>query len=88
MVDVIIKQEPEVPKEASEQDIKETLKSADEYAKLKEENDLFEKEVERRAELKAKMMTSGKANAGIVQKERTQDDIDQEDADKMLGIFK
>lgn len=88
MVDVVIKQEPEVKKEATEEDIKETLKSADEYAKLKEENDKLEAEYQRRQELKAKIDLAGRANAGILQKEETQDDIDQKEADKMLDMFK
>ena len=88
MVDVVIKQEVEEKKEATETDIKETLKSADEYAKLKEENDKLEAEYLRRQELKAKIDHAGRANAGVIQKEDTQDDKDQVEADKMLDMFK
>ena len=87
MVDVVIKQETEEKKEVSETDIKETLKAADVYEKLKESNDKLEAEYVRQQELKAKIAIDGKSHAGVIQKEKTQEDVDQEEADKMLKVF-
>ena len=88
MAEITIKQETEDKKEPDESSIKEVLKDADEYAKVKAQNDRMEAEYLRGQELKAKMAVGGKAEAGEQVKERTQDDIDQEDADKLMANFK
>ena len=88
MTDITIKQEKEEKKEPDETDIKKTLEAADEYTKLKEANDKLEAEYTRQQELKAKITVSGKAMAGQETKEKTQEDLDQEDADKIVNQFR
>ena len=88
MADIVIKQETEEKKEPDESSIKEVLKDADDYAKKKAEVDKLEALYLREQELKAKMAVGGKAEAGEQVKERTQDDIDQEAADKLMENFK
>lgn len=87
MTDIVIKQGIEEKKEPDESDIKETLRQADEYTKLKEQNDRLEAEYLRQQELRAKLSMGGRAEAGNTPKERTQDDEDQETADKILKQF-
>jgi hypothetical protein len=63
--------EPE-QKGVSSQNIKDTLSAADEYEKVKAENDKLEAEYNRRIELKAKMEQGGRALAGQVEKTEQQ----------------
>ena len=79
------KDEPE-PTAVEPEQIKETLKQADEYAKLKEDNDKLEAEYIRNQELKAKIAYGGKALAG--QQEETQEDKDDKEATDMLSAFR
>ena len=83
----IITEKEEEKKEPEEQDIKETLAKADEYQKLKEQNDKMDVELLRQQEIKAKIAFGGRGEAGQVVKEKTQADIDQEDADKIIKQF-
>ena len=83
----IITEDKEEKKDPDKEDIKEVLKKADEYQKLKEETDKLELEYLRNQDVKAKIAAGGKAEAGIQQKEKTHDDLDQEAADKMIGQF-
>lgn len=88
MADIVIKQEKEEEKKGlDETDIKETLKKADEYTKLKEQNDKLEVELARQLELKAKIALGGKSEAGQAPTEKTQEDIDKEESDKILKTF-
>ena len=87
MTDIVIKQESSEPeKKPDVQDVKETLKAADEYQKLKEENDKLEAEYLRQQELKSRIALGGRSEAG--QPEKTQADKDKEEAERILGMFK
>lgn len=85
MADLKISVEPE-KQEAPQVDIKQTLKDADEYQKLKEENDRLEAEYNRREELKAKMALGGRAQAGQV--EKSEQEKADEEAAELLKRFK
>ena len=76
----------EQPK-ATETDIKKILTSADEYQKLKEQNDKLEAEYLRQQELKAKIAMGGKALAGQAI-EKTPQEIAKEEAAKILSIYR
>lgn len=67
-------------------DIKQTLREADEYEKLKQENDKLEAEYNRREELKAKMALGGRAQAGQV--EKSEQEKADEEAAELLKRFK
>jgi len=67
------------------EDIKETLKAADEYKRLKEENDKLEAEFIRQQELKAKIAIGGKALAG--KEELTPEKKAAQEAAEHLKIF-
>ena len=69
-----------------ESDIKQTLKDADDYQKLKEENDRFEAELLRKENLKARINLGGKAQAGQV--EKSPEEKTKEEAEKILNLFK
>ena len=89
MSDIVIKQEEKQEKQTDEGDIKETLKQADEYQKLKEQNDKLEAEYLRRQELKAKLALDGRASAGEeIKKDTTQEDKDKESVDRLVNQFK
>ena len=77
------KDEPE--KKVDEEDIKQTLKQADEYEKLKQSNDLFEQEIQRKEELMAKLSLGGRALAG--QPEEKQEDKDKKEAAEHLKAY-
>ena len=81
----ITEKKEELPKPQAE-DIKETLKAADEYARLKEENDKLEAEYARQQELKAKIAIGGRSYAGTT--ELTDEQKAQEEAKKILSMFK
>ena len=72
--------------EAPQPDIKQTLKDADEYEKLKQENDRLEAEYNRREEIKAKMALGGRAQAGQV--EKSEEQKAEEEAADLLKRFK
>lgn len=87
MTDIVIKQEEKKEEKPVEtQDIKETLKAADEYKRLKEENDRLETEYVRQQELKAKIAMGGKALAGKV--EKTPEDEAKEEAARIISMFR
>lgn len=88
MPDIIIKSEKEEEKPVQDSDIKKTLEAADEYERLKVQNDLFEKEIQRREELKAKLMIGGKADAGQYTPEKSPEEKTKEEASKILEMFK
>ena len=89
MADITISTtQPEEKKAVQDSDIKETLKVADEYKKLKEENDKLEAEYIRQQELKAKIAIGGRANAGQYTPEKTQEQKDREEATKLLSLFR
>ena len=86
MTDIVIKSEDKKEEEkVTEHDIKETLRAADEYEKLKEQNDKLEAEYLRAMELKAKIAIGGRASAGSP--EKSQEDKDKEEADKLLKPY-
>ena len=88
MAEITIKQDtPEEKKGLDENDIRETLKKADEYTKLKEQNDKLEVELARQLELKAKLALGGQSEAGQAPTEKTQEDKDKEEAEKILNTF-
>ena len=69
MADIVIKQEESKPEPKVEvEDIKKTLREADEYQKLKEQNDKLEAEYLRSHEIRAKMALGGRADAGMPEK--------------------
>ena len=76
----------EQPK-ATETDIKKILTAADEYQKLKEQNDKLEQEYLRQQELKAKIAMGGKSLAGQAI-EKTPQEIAKEEAAKILSIYR
>ena len=79
------KDEPE-PDKVDREDIAKTLKSADEYEKLKAENDKLEAEYLRSQELKAKLALGGRAQAGQV--EENQEDKDEKEAAELLSTYR
>lgn len=85
MTDLKISVDNDKP-EVSQPDIKQTLKDADEYAKLKAENDRLESEYNRSMELKAKMALGGRAQAGQV--EKSEQEKADEEAAMLLKRFK
>lgn len=83
----IVTEDKEKEKEKVEvDDVRKALEKADEYEKLKAENDRLETEIRRNMELKAKMAIGGKAEAGIP--EKSQEDKDKEEASKILSMFR
>lgn len=89
MPDIVIRQDKEEEKKTDEGDVKETLRAADEYERLKLINDNLEKEYLRQQELKAKMALGGKALAGEeISKGTSQEDADKEAVDKLVNQFK
>ena len=76
----------EEPK-ANESDIKKILTAADEYAKLKEQNDRLEEQYLRQQELKAKIAIGGKSLAGQAI-EKTPQELAAEEAAKILKIYR
>lgn len=88
MTDIVIKQdEKKEEKKVDESDIKETLKAADEYQKLKEQNDKLEAEYIRQQELKAKIALGGKSIAGQ-NIEKNPEEKAKEEAAEILKRFK
>ena len=79
------KQEERKPVEVN--DIKETLRAADEYEKMKRENDLLEKEITRREELRARQLLGGKGQAGQYTPEKSAKEKADEEAAKILKQF-
>ena len=79
------KEEPEATK-VDREDIKETLQKADEYEKLKAENDRLEAEYLRKQELQAKIAFGGRAQAG--QQEETTEQKSEKEAADLLSKFR
>lgn len=88
MPEVKIITEEKKEEKPQDEDIKKTLKAADEYQKLKEENDRLEAEYLRQQELKAKITMAGRAQAGQTVPEKTQEEKDKEEAAKILSIYR
>ena len=86
MTDIKISTEETKKEVVQDNDIKETLRSADEYQKIKEENDKLEAELLRQEELKAKASSGGRAIAG--QAEKTPEQLNEEEASKILSMFR
>jgi len=85
MGEIKIVTEDKKPEQSTSEEVKETLKAADEYQKLKDENDKLEREISRRQEIRAKMMLGGKASAGTT--EKNPQDVINEEAAKILKAF-
>ena len=81
-----ITEKKEEEKVVQDTDIKETLKQADEYEKLKADNDRMEKEFMRQQELRAKIAIGGQALAGKA--EITDEDKAEGEAKKILDMFR
>ena len=79
------KEEPEATK-VDREDIKETLQKADEYEKLKAENDRLEAEYLRKQELQAKIALGGRAPAG--EQEETPEKKNEKEAAELLSKFR
>ena len=77
--------EDDKPKKDIQGDITDTLKKADEYQKLKEENDKLEAEYLRKQELMAKLKLGGQTNAGSL--EKSPEDKDKEEAAEYLKPY-
>lgn len=73
-------------KKPQETDVKEVLKAADEYKRLKEENDKLEAEYLRQQELKAKITLGGRAMAGQ-NVEKSPEEKAREEATRILKPF-
>lgn len=65
-------------------DVKDVLKAADEYAKLKEQNDKLEAEYIRQQEIKAKIAIGGRAQAGQFVPEKTEKEKADDEAKEIL----
>ena len=87
MTDIVTKQEDKSEEKTgvNVNEIKETLKAADEYQRLKDENDKLEGEYLRQQELRAKLAIGGRTIAG--QPEKTELEKSQEEAAKILSMF-
>jgi len=68
--------------------VKETLQAADDYQKLKLYNDKLEEEYLRQQELKAKIMMSGRALAGQQTHEKTDKELADEEAAKLINQYR
>jgi len=88
MTDIKISTVEEDKKEPTfkDNDIKETLRAADEYKKIKEENDKLEAEISRQQELKSKLAMGGRAMAGQI--EKSPEEIAEEEAKKIISIYR
>ena len=87
MSDIIIKtEEGKKEKPAEVADIKETLKQADEYERLKVETEKLETMFLRNQEIKAKLALGGKAEAG--QAEKSPEDVAKDEALKLVSQFR
>ena len=87
MSEVIIKTEEkeEEKKPVEAENIKETLKAADEYEERKAKVEKLEALYLREQEIKAKLAISGRAEAGIP--EKTSEEKTQEEAKGILSMF-
>lgn len=87
MTDIVIRQDdsPTQPKPVEEEDIKDTLKKADEYEKKKAEIEKLEALYEREQIIKAKLAVGGRAEAGIP--EKTAEEKAQEEAKGLLEPY-
>ena len=81
-IEITEKKEEEKPQP---EDIKETLKAADEYTKVKEETERLEAMYARNQEIKAKIALGGKAEAGS--KEISDEEKAAEEAAKHLKLY-
>jgi hypothetical protein len=89
MTDIIISDKKEEKPAIQDNDIKQTLERADNYRKLKEENDKMEAEYNRREELlKGKIAVGGRALAGQYIPEKSPEEIAKEEAAKILSMFR
>ena len=81
-IEITEKKEEEKPQP---EDIKETLKAADEYTKVKEETERLEAMYARNQEIKAKIALGGKAEAG--NQEKSPEEKAAEEAAKHLKLY-
>jgi len=80
--------EGEEPSEPSSKVAPDLVNKAFEaYEKLKKQNEAMAKNLRKLEELQAIDVLSGRAEAGAVPKQKTQDEIDQEEADKVIKMF-
>jgi acyl CoA:acetate/3-ketoacid CoA transferase alpha subunit len=89
MTDIVIKsEEKKEDKKLEVNDVQETLKAADTYQKIKEQNDKLEIELIRQQELRAKIAIGGKSIAGQFTPEKTKEDLAKEEAKKILDMYR
>jgi len=90
MTDIIISNKKEdEEKKLDVNDIRESLKLADEYKKIKEMNDKLEEEYKRSDEIiKARGALGGRAFAGQYIPQKTPEEISKEEAAKILSMFR
>lgn len=81
-IEITEKKEEEKPKV---EDVKETLKAADEYEKVKEETERLEAMYARNQEIKAKMALGGRGEAGS--QEKTDEQKAEEEAKEILSAY-
>lgn len=81
----IVTEEKEEAKPVEAEDVRETLKAADEYEKRRLEVEKLEALHQREQDIKAKMAIGGKSEAG--QAEKSQQEKDDEEAKKLISAF-
>lgn len=88
MTEIVLRnEEKQEEKKVDTKDIAEVLRTADEYNKLKEQNDKLEREYLRQQELKAKINLGGRALGGVGN-EKTPEQIAEEEAKAILKMFR
>lgn len=88
MADITISTEEPKKQIAQDNDIKKILYDADEYNKIKAENDKMEAELSRREELKARMERGGNSFAGQIVPEKTEQQKADEEAARLVKQFR
>ncbi len=86
MPDITISTEEKEKPAVQDNQLVEQMKKADEYQKLKLQNDKLEAELQRREELKAKMAVGGRAFAGTA--EKTEQELGEEEGTKLYNQFR
>ena len=86
MTDIVIKQEEQKEqKKPDVEEVKEVLKAADEYEKLKEETEKLEAMYTRNQEVKAKLALGSTVDAGT--QEKSAEEKTKEEASDVLKMF-
>lgn len=89
MSDITISTKEPEKAPVQDNDIKEVIRAAQELEKIKKINDEIEQEMKRTDDLlKAKGIMGGRAQAGQYAPEKTQQDKDKEEADKLVQQFR